>query len=147
MEYYSIKLCENDFAKILCSLLTEIMYNLRLCDIDMAHIPSMLTPLLSNAIEYINENLFSIKEIREVCAHFNVSEQYLFKLFRTQLYISPYKYLVTKRLLYAQNMLQQGKRPTEIYYLCGFDSYVSFYKQYVRAFGHPPSQETPKQII
>ena len=147
MEYYTIKLSQDDFAVMLSSMLTEIMYNLKLSDIDMAHIPSMLTPLLSGAIEYINENLFTLNEIREVSNHFNVSEQYLFRLFRTQLYISPYKYLVTKRLLHAQNMLQQGKRPTEIYYLCGFDSYVSFYKQYVKAFGHPPSQENPKQII
>ena len=147
MEYYTIKLSENDFMKILPAMLTEIMYNLTLSDIDMAHIPSMLTPLLSDAVEYINTNLFTIKEIREVSNHFNISEQYLFKLFRTQLYISPYKYLVNKRLLHAQNMLQQGKRPTEIYYLCGFDSYVSFYKQYVKAFGHPPSEEAPKNIL
>ena len=147
MEYYTIRLNKEDFIEILSALLTEVMYNLRLTDIDMAHIPSVLTPMLSDAIEYINANLFSIKEIKEVSSHFNISEQYLFKLFRTQLHTSPYKYLVIKRLLHAQNMLQQGKRPTETYYLCGFDSYVSFYKQYVKVFGHSPSQETPKQIL
>ena len=144
MKYYAIKLNKDDFSEILSALLTETMYNLFLADIDMAYIPSSLTPLLSDAIEYINTNLFTIKEIKEVSERFNISEQYFFRLFRTQLHISPHKYLITKRLLHAQNMLQQGKRPTEIYYLCGFDSYVSFYKQYVKAFGHPPSQENPK---
>ena len=143
MDYYKEKLNKENFSEILSAMLTEVLYNLFLVDIDMVHIPSSLTPLLSNAIEYINSNLFSIKEIKEVSNRFNISEQYFFRLFKTQLHISPYKYLIIKRLLYAQNMLRQGKRPTEIYYLCGFDSYVSFYKQYVKMFGHPPSQEKP----
>ena len=143
LDYYIEKLNKESFSEILSAVLTEIMYNLLFIDIDTAHIPSNLTPLLSEAIEYINSNLFSIKEIKEVSNRFNISEQYFFRLFKTQLHISPYKYLIIKRLLHAQNMLQQGKRPTEIYYLCGFDSYVSFYKQYVKMFGHSPSQENP----
>lgn len=143
MDYYSEKLDTDGFREILSAMLTEVLYNLLLVDIDMAHIPSSLSPLLSEAIEYINDNLFSIKEIREVSNRFNISEQYFFRMFRTQLHVSPYRYLIIKRLLHAQNMLRQGKHPTEIYYQCGFDSYVSFYKQYVKMFGHAPSRENP----
>ena len=143
MDYYSERLDNDGFAEILSAMLTEVLYNLRLVDIDMAYIPSSLTPLLSEAIGYINENLFSIKEIREISNRFNISEQYFFRLFRAQLHISPYRYLIVKRLLHAQNMLRQGKHPTEIYYQCGFDSYVSFYKQYVKMFGYAPSRENP----
>lgn len=142
IEYYSKKLPEDMFIDILSAMITEIIHNLRLTDIDMVYIPSTISPLLTEVLEYINKNLFTIKEIKELGNLFNISEQYLFRLFQTQLHISPHKYLTIKRLLYAQTMLQQGKRPTEIYYACGFDSYVSFYKQYVKMFGHPPSKES-----
>jgi transcriptional regulator GlxA family with amidase domain len=41
-------------------------------------------------------------------------------------------------------MIQKGKKPIEVALLCGFETYVGFYKQYVKTFGYPPSQE--KQI-
>ena len=141
MDYYTSKLTEETFIHLLSALLTEILYNIQIVDIDTVHIPSMLSPILVEALEYINKNLFTVKQIREISNQLNVSEQYLFRLFHTQLHISPHKYLITKRLLHAQSMLQQGNRPTDVYYRCGFDSYVGFYKQYMKMFGYPPSKE------
>ena len=141
MDYYASKLVENEFVEMLSAMLTEVIYNLRLADFDMAHIPKTLSPLLVSALEYINNNLFTIKEIKSVSSLINVSEQYLFRLFQTQLHISPHKYITTKRLMHAQALLRQGKRPTDIFTSLGFESYVSFYKQYVSTFGYPPSKE------
>lgn len=141
IDYYSTKLSEACFTELLTSMLTEIVYNLHLADIDMAYIPATLAPLLVKILEYINDNLFTLKEVREVCAHFCISEQYVFRLFQTGLRTSPYKYITIKRLLHAQTFLRQGKRPTQVFQICGFDSYVSFYKQYVKHFGYPPSKE------
>ena len=141
MGYYARRLPEDMFIDILTAMLTEILYNLHLADIDMAYIPSTLSPLLAEILEYINTNIFTIKEVKEISTRFNISEQYFFRMFQKQLHVSPHRYLTIKRLLYAQTMLQQGKRPTEIYYVCGFDSYVSFYKQYVKMFGYSPSKE------
>jgi AraC-like DNA-binding protein len=144
MEYYSSKLDEGDFTNLLCAMLTEVFYNLRLVDFDMAHIPSTLSPILTRALEYVNKNLFTIKEIKEISTLLSVSEQYLFRLFQNELHISPHKYITTKRLMHASALLKQGHRPTEIYSSLGFDSYVSFYKQFVGAFGYPPSREKEK---
>ncbi len=129
---------------ILGALIKELLYNLTLSADSASNISFTTSPLLTKALEYINENLFTIKDIKDVCAHFFVSQQYFFRLFQTQLKITPRKYLNGKRLLYAQRMLQQGKKPTDVYLLCGFESYVGFYKQYVKTFGYPPSKE--KQI-
>lgn len=141
MDYYSSRLDEEDFTKLLSAMLIEVAYNLSLADIDMAHIPKSLPPMLVEALEYINKNLFTVRDIKSLCSTINVSEQYLFRLFQSQLHISPHKYITTKRLMHAQALLRQGKRPTDIFDLLGFDSYVSFYKQYVAMFGHSPSKE------
>ncbi len=141
LDYYSNALPEKAFIDILCALTKELLYNLVL-SADSANNTSFTTsPLLAKILAFINENLFTIKDIKDVCAHFFVSQQYFFRLFQTQLKITPRKYLNGKRLLYAQKMLQQGKKPTEVYLLCGFESYVGFYKQYVKTFGYPPSKE------
>lgn len=142
INYYSTKLDEEDFSSILKAMLTEVVYNLRLVDIDAVHIPKTLPPILVRSLEYINENLFSVKDIKSICKLVNVSEQYLFRLFQNQLHISPHKYITTKRLLHAQTLLKQGHRPTDIYQRIGFDSYVSFYKQYKKVFGCPPSSDS-----
>jgi AraC-like DNA-binding protein len=147
MNYYASKLDEVDFAELLSAMLTEIVYNLRLADFDMAHIPKTLPPLLVMALEHINNNLFTIKDIKSVSSLINVSEQYLFRLFQSQLHISPHRYITTKRLMHAKALLSQGKRPTDIYNSLGFESYVSFYKQYVAAFGYSPSKETDKSKV
>ena len=144
MRYYSSRLDESDFTRLLSSVLTETVYNLRLVDIDMAHIPKSLPPLLAEALEYINENLFTVKDVGSISRLVNVSEQYLFRLFQAQLHISPHRYIMTKRMMHAQALLKQGKRPTDIYTALGFDSYVSFYKQYKSTFGHSPSEDSGK---
>ncbi len=144
MDYYNANLEENSFLDVLGALLKEIFYVLSLSNEDMMNIPSEISPILTQALEYINNHLFSIKDIKEISSQFFITEQYFFRLFQTQLKTTPKKYLLTKRLLSAQKEIQRGKRPIDVYLECGFETYVGFYKQYVKTFGYSPSKE--KQI-
>lgn len=142
MEYYSKNLDETSFSDILSALLKEMLYCIQMISKEESvKIPSQVSNILTEAIDYINENLFTIKEIKEVSSKFFISEQYFYHLFRTQLKISPKKYLNIKRLMHAQKMIQQGYKPIEVYSKCGFESYVGFYKQYIKTFGYSPSHE------
>ena len=147
MNYYHSSLSSECFEKLFPCLLTELLYNINLLLDEPNNISFKTSPFLTQALDYINENLFTIKSIREVSKHFFVSEQYLFKQFQSQLKITPKKYVNTKRLLHAQKMLRQGKKPIQIYSECGFESYVGFYKQYVKNFGYPPSKEKGLEFI
>ena len=124
-------------------LIKEIFHNLALTETDVIAIPSEISPILTRALEYVNENLFTISGVEELAEGLALSQPYLFKIFKQQLKISPKQYINLKRLQYAQKMIRRGKRPNEIYFDCGFDSYVGFYKQYVKTFGYPPSKEKP----
>ena len=147
MDYYHSAFNEDAFYNLLPSLLNELLYNLSL-SVDNAENNAFKTStFLTEVLEYINDNLFTIKTIKEVCEHFFVSEQYFFKQFQTQLKITPKKYINDKRLLHAQKMLQQGNKPIEVFEKCGFESYAGFYKQYVKTFGHSPSKEKQTQTV
>ena len=141
MDYYNATLDEKAFVDVLKGLLKEIFYNIFLTYKDTLNTPTQISPLLSKALEYMNKNLLTIKSIKEVSDFVFITEQYFFKLFKTQLKISPKKYINSKRLIYAQKLIQRGKKPIEIYYECGFETYVGFYKQYIKEFGYSPSKE------
>lgn len=141
MDYYSSRLTEENFKDVLIGLLKEIFYNLSFVSLDVINLPSELSPSITRALDYINRNLFTIKSVKEVCEQLNFSESYFFKLFNDQLKITPLKYINLKRLRHAQTLIQSGKKPSEVYLECGFDSYVGFYKQYLKIFNHSPSRE------
>jgi AraC-like DNA-binding protein len=146
IKYYKEHLDEEEFQKILSGLLQEILLNLRHSNNLLGNFSSS-SPILEKALKYINENLFTIKSISEISNALFITESYFFKLFKEQLKISPKKYINTKRILHAQKLIQCGQRPTDVYEQCGFESYVGFYKQYVKTFGHSPSKEKQTQTV
>ena len=133
---------EDVFCKILKGLITEVVYNLSLAEKpDAREELSVTNPIMTQAIHYINNNLFTIKNVGEVAAAIFVTESYLFKLFKKELRKGPKKYITDKRLLAAQQMIKKGEKPTTVFEKCGFNDYTSFYRGYVEYFGQSPSQE------
>ena len=141
IKYYHEHLSEEDFSIILSGLLQEIFLNLQYEQSHSIKTADSASPLFEKALAYINDNLFTIKSVEEISNALFITESYFFKLFKEQLKISPKKYINTKRILHAQKLIQCGHRPTDVYLLCGFESYVGFYKQYIKTFGFPPSDE------
>ena len=130
---------QNDFEKALKVLLQALFYDLSLMPTDEVRRYSTLHPILSRALAYINENLFTVRDVAEVADALYVTESYLFRLFRTKLKTSPKKYITDKRLLAAQNRIRLGEKPSDVYLSCGFSDYTAFWRSYKRAFGVSPS--------
>ena len=141
MEYYENNYDKESFVVLLRCVLTELFYNVRNSKNYLTDETAGLSPFITEAIKYINARLFTIANVKEVSDSLYVSEQYFFRQFQTQLKISPKKYINSKRLLHAQDMIRRGIKPTEVYLKCGFESYPGFYKQYLKTFGYSPSNE------
>ena len=75
--------------------------------------------MLSTALHYISDNLLTISSITEISDAVFITESYLYRLFKTELRTSPKKYIMQKRLLYAEKLIRKGHRPTEIFAECG----------------------------
>ena len=141
MAAYSNQFPENIFFELLTALLTEILYNVLALKKELSTSSQKVSPLIQEALAYINANLFTIRNISEVSDKLFIAQNYFFRLFKETLKISPKKYITSKRLLYAQQLIAGGEKPTAVYLKCGFSNYVSFYKRYVEFFGHTPSAE------
>ncbi len=129
------------FEKILAHLLSEIFYNISLFPHPLSETTTTLSPLISKALKYTNENLCTITGIEEIAGHLFVSESYLFRLFQKELHQTPKKYILEKRLLLAQKMLSEGEKPTLVCERCGFGDYTTFYRNYTAFFGHSPKEK------
>ena len=142
LNYYHEGLPEDAFAKLLEQMIHELFLNLQLFS-DAPHREKIfLSPILTRALAYINENLFTITDVEEVAQALYISPSNLYYLFRNALYQTPKKYITEKRLLAARRKIFAGDRPTEVYKECGFRDYTTFYRSYTARFGHAPSEDS-----
>ncbi len=131
---------EDVIKDLLPGLIKEIFYNLRdLSKHEIAKHQNM-SPIILSALNYIKNNLFTIKDIDEISRALFIAPTYFFRIFKEQMKISPKKYITVKRLMTAEKMIKEGKKPTEVYTLCGFSTYTAFYKRYIDYFGISPSK-------
>ncbi len=137
---------EEIFAKLLSHLLSELFFHIHLFPHSFANESATLSPLISKALQYINENLCTIMDMKEIADHLFVSESYLFRLFKREMHQTPKKYIREKRLLLAQRMISSGEKPTAVYEKCGFSDYTTFYRNYTVFFGDSPSGKTNGQF-
>ena len=140
--------CEEAVFSDLCNaLLCEVLYNAQMADGSLLSSPEQKSPVVERALEYINENLFTIGDVEEVASALFLAKNYFFRVFKNAMKISPKKYITSKRLLAAQQLLRRGERATSVYLRCGFSTYPSFYKRYVEFFGYAPSEERERSAI
>ena len=141
MDFYHQKSDGATFERILYHLVSELFYNLNLSYHALPESTPSLSPLLSKALKYTNDNLCTLKGIEEIAGHLFISESYLFRLFKSELHQTPRKYIQEKRLLMAQKMLAEGEKPYKVSEACGFTDYTTFYRNYTAFFGRSPRDE------
>lgn len=136
------KSCDAEtFSMLLPHMLSELFYNLSIFPQTRTDESASASPLISKALHYINENLFTLESVEEISDHLFVSESYFFRLFKSELHQTPKKYIMDKRLLRAQKMIAEGEKPVAVCDMCGFGDYTTFYRNYTAFFGHSPSDE------
>ena len=142
MDYYQKELDGKTFEAMLLQMLNELFINLRLSTDAQKQEEASMPLILIRALDYINENLYTITDVDEVADALFISSSYLFHLFRDSLHQTPKKYITDKRLLAAQRRIRRGMNPTAVYKECGFKEYATFYRNYNAFFGHSPSHDS-----
>lgn len=96
---------------------------------------------LEQAKEFIDENFLHITNMQQVANAACMSGYHFTRCFSIAYKISPYKYVLKKRLQHAQMLMQQMPEAAlkEIATLCGFPDIATFSKAYKRCFNTTPS--------
>jgi AraC-like DNA-binding protein len=95
---------------------------------------------LELAKEYIDENFLTIGEIKEVAEHCNLSIYHFYRSFKIAYDLTPYQYIVEKKMKLAKIMLEdQSMTLTAIADKCRFPDFFTFSKAFKRYYGLSPS--------
>lgn len=97
--------------------------------------------LVRTAIAYINKNIDRKILLSDIAGACNVSASTLCHIFSREMHVSIHKFIVKKRLINARRKIATGQSATSAALECGFQDYSGFYKQYIKAFGIPPSKK------
>ena len=96
---------------------------------------------LKIARQYIDDEYLGIAEINQVAVFCNMSEFHFFRSFRQAFGISPYQYILNKRLETAKELLIAGDMSvTDIAAHCNFPDIFTFSKAFKRRFAVAPSR-------
>ncbi|MBQ9132577.1 MAG: helix-turn-helix domain-containing protein [Clostridia bacterium] len=139
MDVYRERCDEKSFETLLSHLVTELFYSVHLFSNESVGKGKSLSPLISDALQYMNESLYTIRSMEEVAAHLFISESYLFRRFKNELHQTPKQYMMNKRLLLARQHISLGEAPTEVCQRLGFGDYTTFYRNYRAFFGQAPT--------
>jgi len=96
---------------------------------------------LKIARQYMDDEYLAIDEINQVAVFCNMSEFHFFRSFRQAFGISPYQYILNKRLETAKELLMTADMSvTAIAAHCNFPDIFTFSKAFKRRFAVAPSR-------
>lgn len=95
---------------------------------------------IHHVIAYINEHLTEELSLEELGNRFFVSKYHLSREFKAHSNKSLHQYILSKRVILAKQLMQQGVCPTDVFLRCGFREYSSFYKAFRKDTECSPQQ-------
>ncbi len=117
---------------------TDIM---RICSESSGHVPLSETSIPAKAMEYINSHLSENISLNDIAGHCYVNHYYLCHQFKKKLGMTIYDYILSRRIIMAQNLLKSGNmRICEISESCGFSGPSYFSMVFKRETGQTPLQ-------
>ena len=96
-------------------------------------------------IDYIDTNYSSDITISSLSKEINLTEAYLYQLFREYIGLSPKNYINSVRIREACRLLMRGKNVSDTAICVGFSNVSYFIKLFKDTTGYPPHQWAKKQ--
>ncbi len=98
-------------------------------------------PVIGDVLTYINAHLFEEITTEDLCEQFFISRSHLSNLFKECTSSTIWNYILTKRMVAAKTMLQNGISAKEVATICGYQDYSAFYRAYKKHFKTPPAMK------
>lgn len=142
MDRYYNYFSENDLKLLITNIVEELIYNLQLLQTDTIEGDNLtMHPVITKAVEYINAHYCEPLNLDDICKEISITKSHLHHLFIENLKITPKKFINMKRLSKAQKLICTGEKPCDIYKICGYNDYVTFFRNYTSLFGYTPSDK------
>ena len=95
---------------------------------------------VNKIIDYINRHYTEEITMDTIASRFHFSKYYISHLFKDYVGISPYDYLIARRLYTCNNLIRAGHTVKEACFSVGFSNYSNFFRLYKKHFNITPQQ-------
>ncbi len=134
--------CENYPSEWLQSLfvsfVTETLLFIEFKE-NHASLSITLPPLIKATVNYISQNLYSPLTSQSIANALYVNRSHLSRVFSSVMKTSLMKFVKSKKMCAAYELLLIGNTPQQACDMLSFDNYSTFYRDFKREFGVAPS--------
>lgn len=95
---------------------------------------------VNEMLNYINRHYTEEVTLDVLANKFHFSKYYISHLFRDFVGVSPYEYLITRRLYLFNDLIRQKQSIRQASFSVGFNNYSNFFRLYKKHFGITPQQ-------
>lgn len=107
---------------------------------DVGAEPILSNKTVSKIMDYINRHYTEEVTLDSLADRYHFSKYYISHLFKEFVGISPYDYLIARRLYVCNNLIRSGNSVKEACFSVGFKNYSNFFRLYKKYFKITPQQ-------
>ncbi len=102
--------------------------------------------IISVLIDYIESHIKEDLSLENIAKDLHYSESYLSNQFKKTMKCSLMKYIRSKKIVLAQEMIREGKRAIEVAEELSFNDYSTFYRTYIKMIGVNPNSDKSTNV-
>lgn len=123
---------------IVSALLTELLLRVKRSESETA--PNLMRPVVTRALDYIEQNYRSPFNVGALAKLLNISERHLFRLFEADIGMPIKHYVLQRRVLHAQRLIRSNPaiKLEAVSEEVGFTQYSLFHRIFKKFTGLPP---------
>lgn len=106
-------------------------------DHEWLHLP---TGKITEILDFINTNYMQSLTIEEISQHFNYTPEHFIRMFQKRINLTPYQYLIHRRMSEASSLLLQDVSVKDVAQLVGYQDAKVFAHRFKQIFLISPSQ-------
>ena len=97
--------------------------------------------IISVLIDYIENHIKEDLALENIAKDLHYSESYLSNQFKKAMKCSLMKYIRSKKIVLAQQMIREGRKAVDVAEELSFNDYSTFYRSYLKVTGMSPASE------
>lgn len=97
-------------------------------------------------VDFIKKNIDKPITVQMIADETFISASHLLHQFKKEMDITLHQYIIFQKIQMADNLLSKGIAPLSVAKQLGFHYYSTFYNNYLKYCGHPPSEKGPGSI-
>lgn len=136
--YYDAFNDEDMYQLSICKITEALIY---LANIRQNNLDYTSNDLITNIISYIQIHIKDNLTLHQLSTDLNYSESYISNQFKEIMKCSIIKYIRSKKIILAQQMIKEGKKAIDVAEELSFNDYSTFYRTYLKIIGTSPNED------